>query len=96
MDAMITTIRLSAGLRTIAGAKTVEVRTGPAATVGDLLQALWGVNAALASRILTAEGELAAGIMMIVRGKHIDFQQGLATPIGAGDEVMLIPPLSGG
>ncbi len=50
----------------------------------------------LAHVILTPNGELAEGIMMIVGGRHIDFLQGLDTPIGAADDVMLIPPLSGG
>lgn len=96
MNATITTIRLSAGLRTIAGAKSIELHTAPGTTAGDVLRALWDANPALAARIVTPEGALAQGILMIVRGKHIDFQQGLATPIAPGDEVLIVPPLSGG
>lgn len=94
---MITTIRLSAGLRTVAGAKVIGVPVPPGgATVRDLLAALWQANPALAAHVLTPEGTLTAGIMMLVRGRHIDFQQGFDTVIGEGEDVMLIPPLSGG
>lgn len=93
---MIKEIRLSAGLRKIAGAKAVEVLIGPSATVRDLLHGLREANPALAARVLTPEGELVEGIQMIVGGQHIIFQQGLDTAIGEADEVMMIPPLMGG
>ena len=96
MNENVKSVRLSAGLRRVAGAKAVDVPTGPQATARDVLRRLCEINPALADRILTPDGELAAGIMMIVGGRHIDFQQGLDTPIGAADEVMIIPPLSGG
>jgi molybdopterin synthase sulfur carrier subunit len=96
MNENIKSVRLSAGLRRVAGAKAVDVPTGPQTTARDLLRRLCEVKPALAERILTPDGELADGIMMIVGGRHIDFQQGLDTPIGAADEVIIIPPLSGG
>lgn len=96
MNTPMITIRLSAGLRTIAGAKTIALHTGPHTTAGEVLRALWDANPALAARIITPQGTLAEGILMIVRGKHIDFQQGLETPIAPGDEVLIVPPLSGG
>jgi molybdopterin synthase sulfur carrier subunit len=96
MNERITSVRLSAGLRRVAGAKAVDVPTGPQTTARDLLRRLCDVNPALADHILTPDGELIDGIMMIVGGRHIDFQQGLDTPIGAADDVMIIPPLSGG
>ena len=96
MDEIIKSVRLSAGLRRVAGAKAVDVPTGPQTTARDLLRRLCEAHPALADVILTPDGELADGIMMIVGGRHIDFQQGLDTPIGAADDVMIIPPLSGG
>ncbi|HEX3053321.1 MAG TPA: ubiquitin-like small modifier protein 1 [Aggregatilineaceae bacterium] len=89
-------IRLSAGLRSVAGSKTVEVQIKPGATVRDLLHSLHAANAALANHILTPSGDLVAGMLLIVRGQHIDFQQGLDTAVHEVDEVMLVPPLSGG
>jgi molybdopterin synthase sulfur carrier subunit len=96
MSEQVKSVRLSAGLRRIAGSKAVDVPTGPQTTARDLLRRLCDANPALADHILTPNGELADGIMMIVAGRHIDFQQGLDTPIGAADDVMIIPPLSGG
>jgi molybdopterin synthase sulfur carrier subunit len=96
MNDSVKSVRLSAGLRRIAGAKAIDVPTGPQTTARDLLRRLCDVNPALGDRILTSDGELADGIMMIVGGRHIDFQQGLDTPIAEADEVMIIPPLSGG
>ncbi len=96
MNEIIKSVRLSAGLRRVAGAKAVDVPTGPQTTARDLLRRLCETNPSLAHVILTPNGELADGIMMIVGGRHIDFQQGLETPIGAADDVMIIPPLAGG
>ncbi|MBI5960564.1 MAG: MoaD/ThiS family protein [Chloroflexi bacterium] len=96
MSEITTTIRLSAGLRTIAGAKAVTVGINSKAAVRDLLHGLRTVNPSLAKHILTPDGGLVDGMMMLVRGQHIDFQQGLDTLIGPGDDVMIIPPLSGG
>lgn len=93
---MIKVIRLSAGLRKIAGSKAIDVSISPAATVRDLLYSLHEVNPPLAAFILTAEGELIEGVQLIVGGQHINFLQGLDTPIGETDEIMLIPPLMGG
>jgi molybdopterin synthase sulfur carrier subunit len=96
MNERVKSVRLSAGLRRVAGAKAVDVPTDSQTTARDLLRRLCDVSPALSDRILTPDGELADGIMMIVGGRHIDFQQGLDTPIGAADDVMIIPPLSGG
>jgi molybdopterin converting factor small subunit len=95
-----TTIRLSAGLRNIAGAKAVTVDLSPGSSQGwavrDVLNRLHTVNPSLAKHILTPEGGLVTGMMMLVRGQHIDFQQGLDTLVALGDDLMIIPPLSGG
>jgi MoaD family protein len=93
---MIKEIRLSAGLRKVAGSKAVDVPVTPAATVRDLLHSLRETNPALAAHILTDDGNLIESFRLIVSGQHIDFLQGLDTPIHETDEIMLIPPLMGG
>jgi molybdopterin synthase sulfur carrier subunit len=90
------TVRLSAGLRQLAGAREVVVNVPPGATVRELLQTLHVVCPALGDRILTADGSLNAGILMLIDGKHIDFLQGLDSPIDQAKDLMLIPPLLGG
>lgn len=96
MSEIVKTIRLSATLRTVAGAKEIQVRVEPSATVRDLLQTLWEDNPALAAHALNVEGGLNDGIQLIVGGRHIEFLQGLDTPIGSQDSFLMIPPLAGG
>lgn len=96
MDTMIKTIRLSAQLRTVAGAKTVDVVVPQDGTVRDLLLGLFQANEPLASHILGDGGGLNPGIQMLVGGRHIDFLQGLDTPLAGANDLMIIPPLAGG
>jgi molybdopterin converting factor small subunit len=96
MPDTIKTVKLSASLRTIAGAKTVDVPVRSNATVRDLLRAIHQVNPALGERVIDDDGQLDVGIQFLVGGRHIDFLQGLDTPIGDVTELMLIPPISGG
>ncbi len=96
MPEHIKTVKLSANLRTIAGAKTIDVPVHDNATVRDLLRALSHVNPTLGAHVFDDDGKLTTGIQLLVGGRHIDFLQGLDTPIGNVTEFMLIPPLSGG
>ena len=96
VDTMIKTIRLSAQLRTVAGAKTVDVVVPHDGTVRDLLRGLFQTNEPLASHILDDAGGLNSGIQVLVGGRHIDFLQGLDTPLAGTNDLMIIPPLSGG
>jgi molybdopterin synthase sulfur carrier subunit len=90
------TIRLSASLRQIAGAKEVAVDVPPGATVADLLGALAAAYPALGARILDDGGSLNAGIQLLIDGRHIDFLQGVDSPVEQAGDLMLIPPVSGG
>jgi molybdopterin synthase sulfur carrier subunit len=90
------TVRLSASLRTAAGAKEVTVPCAPDTTVRALLHALGAANAALAERLLDAQQDLNRGVQVLVNGRHIDFLSGLETLIQPTDSVMLIPPVGGG
>lgn len=90
------TVRLSATLRQLAGAKEVTVTVRQGATVDDLLQALRQAYPALGARILEADGSLKTGIQLLVDGRHIDFLQGLQSPVDVAGDLFLIPPISGG
>ena len=96
MTDTIKTLKLSASLRTIAGAKLVDVPVNGDATVRDLLHAIQQVNPALGERVIADDGQLDTGIQFLVGGRHIDFLQGLDTPVGDVTEFLLIPPVSGG
>lgn len=76
-------VRLFAGLRERAGASSIEVEVPEPATVGGLLGALGATPlGALPPR----------SCIVAVNREYADVEQ----PIGAGDEVALIPPVSGG
>lgn len=47
-------------------------------------------------KLLTEEGELKVGTIILVNGKHVLHLQKLRTPLGDGDEVALFPPGGGG
>ncbi len=90
------TVRLSASLRAAAGAKEVSVPCAPDTTVRALLHAIGAANPALAERLLDSQQDLNKGVQVLVNGRHIDFLNGLETPLQPTDSVMLIPPVAGG
>ena len=76
------TVRLFAALRELAGASRVEVE---GATVGEVIEALsarYGERFAVVARVGSA----------VVEGERAE----PATPLSEGQEVALLPPVSGG
>jgi len=90
------TVRLSATLRAAAGGKAITVPLASGATVRDLLQAIEDAHPKLAAKLLDASRGLTPGTQILVDGKHIDWLEGLDTPVDDADDLMLVPPLSGG
>jgi molybdopterin converting factor subunit 1 len=82
---MTVRVRLFAILRERAGRDTVHLELPEGATVGDALDAL-------ALRPLLAETLAQLPVRMAVNYEYASFDD----PIGPGDELALIPPLSGG
>jgi molybdopterin synthase catalytic subunit len=80
---MNVSVRLFAGLRERAGSQHVEVELPEGASVGDLLAAL----------AATPVGALAPGQCVVAINREYARAD---APITAGDEVALIPPVSGG
>ncbi|MGE5578170.1 MAG: MoaD family protein [Syntrophothermus sp.] len=81
-------------LRRAAGEGRVELE---AATAGELLVALAArYGEAFRRELLTPEGDLKAGIAILVNGRNVSFLQGLATPLDPRDKVTIIPPIAGG
>ena len=75
-------VRLFAALREVAGASSVEA---PGKTVGDVVDAL-------SERYGERFAAVAAVASFVVNGERA----GRQTPIADGDEVALLPPVSGG
>ena len=77
-------VRLFARLSELAGARETEVELGEGLTVGDVFAALAREYPALAG--------LRGSVMYALNAEYVSSDQ----PVRAGDEVALIPPVSGG
>jgi molybdopterin synthase sulfur carrier subunit len=92
----VKTIRLLASLRDKVGAKTLEVPVEGAQTVREIIGAIAEISPALAAEIVNEGGELTGRVQILVNGRHIQWLQGLDTPVSEADELVLVPPLAGG
>ena len=77
-------VKLFAAARDLAGAPQAVIEAAPGATVGDVRRRLAEQHPQLAP--------LAARSLLAVNAEYADD----ATTLSAGDEVALIPPVSGG
>lgn len=75
--------------------REVSVTVEPDATVGDALNALLADRDDLADAVLE-DGDLADHINLLRNGENVFVGDGLDTPVEAGDELALFPPVSGG
>jgi molybdopterin synthase sulfur carrier subunit len=87
--------KLFADLAEVAGERHVEV-DGDAETAGEALDALLESVPALRDRVLDESGDLADHVNLLRNGENVAAAEGLATPVGPGDELALFPPVSGG
>jgi molybdopterin converting factor small subunit len=90
------TVVLPTYLRPFAdGRDRVEVdRT--VASVGDALRALRERYPGVHDRIITERGELRPHVNVFVGVESIRFTGGLATAVGEGSELFIVPAVSGG
>jgi molybdopterin converting factor subunit 1 len=77
-------VRLFASLREAAGQAEVELDLPPGASAEDAWRALVGRHPALAER--------RASLTAAVNRRYVAFD----VPLSAGDEVVFVPPVSGG
>ncbi len=86
------------GLADVIGQKRTEIDLAQGTTVMDFLIYLrerWGDQ--LSARLFDAEsGAVLPFVRIMVNGQTIDYLQGTATPLKEGDEVLILPPVSGG
>ncbi len=88
--------KLFADLAEIAGDKEVPADVDPGDTVGDALDALLSPRPELEDRVLDDDGHLREHINVLRNGTNVFTEDGLTTPLEAGDELALFPPVSGG
>lgn len=90
----MTAVRIPPVLRAqVGGQKQVEVSGD---TVGQVLDSLIDLHPSLREQLLTPAGELNRFVNLYVNGRDVRYEQGLDTPLGATDTVVLLPAMAGG
>jgi molybdopterin converting factor small subunit len=78
-----------------AGSNRVASDARPA-TVGEALATLWGLHPGVRDRVVTEQGEVRPHVNVFVGRESIRFTGGLDTPVADGDEIWIVPAVSGG
>ncbi len=92
----MTTVKLLASFRDIAGKKELIVPLKPGGTVRDLIQSIGEINPDIRETIVDEEGELTDVVQILLAGRNIIWLDGLDTVIESEQSVTLIPPVAGG
>ena len=88
------TVHLPAALSDhAAGRRRVDVA---GATVGGVLVALGQAHPGVGQRVLDDRGRLRRHVNVFVNGESIRYLNGVDTPVGDGDELWILPAVSGG
>jgi sulfur-carrier protein len=87
-------VKLPTQLRDTTGGEA-EV-SGEGATVGEVLESLYGRFDGLRERLADGDGELRRFVNVYVGGEDIRFLDGLATPVDDGAELNVLPAVAGG
>lgn len=86
------------GLKEVIGQRLTEIDLPQGSTVGDFLEYLrerWGDG--LANRLFDpASGTVLPYVRIMVNGQTIEYLEGTETLLKEGDEVLILPPVSGG
>lgn len=67
-----------------------------AETVGDALAELWQLHLGLRDRVLTEKGQIRLHVNIFLNDENVRRQMALATPLRDGDEITILPSVSGG
>jgi molybdopterin synthase sulfur carrier subunit len=85
-------IKLYGNLRRWAGVSQAQA---DGVTVRRVIETLCANNAALRDAILDGD-TLRAHVRVMVNGRDAELAQGLDTPVRAGDQIAIFPPIAGG
>ncbi len=95
---MKVTLHTILGIRQAVGRRLTEIELPAGSTVEDFISCLkerWGGK--LSPHFIDPEsGTVVSYVRIMVNGQMIQFLEGMKTPLKEGDEVLLIPPASGG
>jgi len=89
----VSNVRIPPVLReTVGGSRSVAAQGG---TVNEVLTDLFATYPALRDRV-TEAGELSPFVNVYVNDRDVRYRDGLATPVGPDDTVILLPAMAGG
>ena len=90
----MSTVFIPAVLRAnVGGAKSLELGGD---SIRAIVDALVERHPALKGQLLTDDGELNRFVNVYVNGQDVRYLDGLDSPVGANDEVRLLPAMAGG
>lgn len=87
-------VRIPTPLRGLTGDQ--DVVAGAGASLGELVRDLEQRYPGMGERLMDESGELRRFVNVFVNGEDVRFLDGMATPIGEGDEVSIVPAVAGG
>lgn len=92
------TLHTILGLKEVIGQRLTEVDLPHGSTVEDLLTTMKERSGErLAGRLFDPDsGAVLPYVRIMINGQTIQFLEGMETPLEEGDEVLILPPVSGG
>jgi sulfur-carrier protein len=91
---MAITLRLPTVLAKAAGGQTAHEARG--STVGDVVADLAARYPDIGPRLRDAKGEPYPYVIFYLDDEDIRFQEGFATPVADGAEIVVVPAIAGG
>jgi molybdopterin synthase sulfur carrier subunit len=95
---MKVTLHTILGIKEVIGQRLTEIELPNGSTIDDFLSYLrerWGDE--LSIRLFNPDsGAVLPYVRIMVNGQTIEFLEGMATPLKEGDEILILPPASGG
>ena len=91
---MTVTVRIPTQLRTLTGGAGELSLSG--STVGEVLKALDAAHPGIADRLFDESGQIRRFVNVFVDEEDVRFLDGLATPVGDGQTVSIVPAVAGG
>lgn len=91
---MAVLVRIPSPLRSLTGGQD-RVETAPGRLV-EVIEELERRFPGMRDRLIDGSGELRRFVIIFLNGEDVRFLQGLETPVRDGDEVSIVPAVSGG
>ncbi len=91
---MSVTVRIPTPLRKLTNEQ--DIVSGDGGTLIACIDALDTRYPGLKERLCDETGDLRRFVNIYVNGEDVRFQQGVQTPLSAGDEVSIVPAVAGG